>query len=62
MAYTMVEMAKANGVNPYHYRIFLFEKQPNENMSDDELEQLAPWNDGVKAEIQKRIEEQNKQQ
>ena len=62
MAYTMVEMAKANGVNPYHYLTFLFEKQPNENMSDDELEQLAPWNDDVKAEIQKRIEEQNKQQ
>lgn len=62
MAYTMVEMAKANGVNPYHYLTFLFEKQPNENMSDDELEQLAPWNDGVKTEIQKRIEEQNKQQ
>ena len=62
MAYTMVEMAKANGVNPYHYLTFLFEKQPNENMSDDELEQLAPWNDEVKAEIQKRIEEQNKQQ
>ena len=62
MAYTMVEMAKANGVNPYHYLTFLFEKQPNENMSDDELERLAPWNDEVKAEIQKRIEEQNKQQ
>ena len=62
MAYTMVEMAKANGVNPYHYLTFLFEKQPNETMSDDELEQLAPWNDEVKAEIQKRIEEQNKQQ
>ena len=62
MAYTMVEMAKANGVNPYHYLTFLFEKQPNETMSDDELEQLAPWNDEVKAEIQKRIDEQNKQQ
>lgn len=61
MAYTMVEMAKANGVNPYHYLTFLFEKQPNENMSDDELEQLAPWNDEVKSEIQKRIEEQNRQ-
>ena len=62
MAYTMVEMSKANGVNPYQYLTFLFEKQPNETMSDDELEQLAPWNDEVKAEIQKRIEEQNKQQ
>ena len=62
MAYTMVEMAKANGVNPYHYLTFMFDKQTNETMSDDELEQLAPWNDEVKAEIQKRIEEQNKQQ
>lgn len=59
MAYTMVEMAKANKVNPYHYLTFLFEHQPNEKMSDDELEQLAPWNENVKAEIQNRIESQN---
>ncbi len=61
MAYTMVEMAKANEVNPYHYLTFLFEHQPNEKMSDDELEQLAPWNENVKAEIQLRIESQNNQ-
>lgn len=51
MAYTMVEMAKANKVNPYHYLTFLFEHQPNEKMSDDELEQLIPWDENVKAEI-----------
>ena len=62
MAYTMVEMAKANKVNPYHYLTFLFEHQPNEKMSDDELEQLAPWNENVKAEIQSRIESQNNQE
>lgn len=62
MAYTMVEMAKANKVNPYHYLTFLFEHQPNEKMSDDELEQLAPWNENVKAEIQNRIESQNNQE
>lgn len=62
MAYTMVEMAKANKVNPYHYLTFLFEHQPNEKMSDDELEQLAPWNENVKAEIQRRIERQNNQE
>lgn len=61
MAYTMVEMAKANKVNPYHYLTFLFEHQPNEKMSDNELEQLAPWNKNVKAEIQRRIESQNNQ-
>ncbi len=59
MAYTMVEMAKANKVSPYHYLTFLFEHQPNETMSDDELEQLAPWNENVKAEIQ-RLRYKNK--
>ncbi len=62
IAYTMVEMAKANRVNPYHYITFLFEHQPNEKMSDDKLEQLAPWNENVKAEIQCRIECQNNQE
>lgn len=62
MAYTMVEMAKANKVNPYHYITYLFEHQPNEKMSDNELEQLAPWNENVKAEIQRRIECQKNQE
>ncbi len=39
----------------------LTEHQPNETMSDDELEQLAPWNENVKAEIQHQIESQNDQ-
>ncbi len=62
MAYTMVEIAKTNKVNPYHYLSFLFEHQPNEKMSDDELEQLAPWNKNVKAEIQSQIEAENNQE
>ena len=49
----MVEMAKANGVNVYHY---LLEKQPKDSMSDEELEQLAPWNEDVKTEIKLRAE------
>ena len=59
MAYTMVEMAKANNMNVYYYLTFLFENQPNDQMSDQELEQLAPWNENVKAEIQRRIDAQN---
>lgn len=47
----MVEIAKANGVNVYHY---LLEKQPKDSMSDEELEQLAPWNEDVKAEINRQ--------
>ena len=59
MAYTMVEMAKANKVNVYHYLNFLFERQPNERMTDEELDQLAPWNEDVKKEIQRRVDSQN---
>ena len=50
----MVEMAKANGVNVYHYLTYLLEKRPNDRMSDKEFEQLAPWNEEVKAEIKRR--------
>ena len=50
----MVEIAKANGVNVYHYLTYLLEKQPKDSMSDEELEQLAPWNEDVKAEINRR--------
>ena len=59
MAYTMVEMARANKVNVYHYLTFLLEHQPNDQMTDEELEQFAPWNEALKAEIQRRVDSQN---
>jgi len=55
----MVEMAKANGVNVYHYLTYLLEKLPDDRMSDDELELLAPWNETIKAEIERRANESN---
>ena len=54
LVYTMVATAKANGVNPYHYLAFLLEKFPSSQMSDEELESLAPWNEAVKAEMAER--------
>lgn len=54
LVYTMVETAKANGVNPYHYLAFLLEKYPSSLMTDEELETLAPWNEKVKAELTER--------
>ena len=33
---------------------YLLEKCPNDSMSDEEFEQLAPWNEEVKAEIKRR--------
>ena len=59
IVYTMVEMAKANGVNVYHYLTYLLEKLPDDRMSDDDLELLAPWNETVKAEIERRANESN---
>lgn len=59
IVYTMVEMAKANGVNVYHYLTYLLEKLPDDSMSDDELDQLAPWNEKVKTEIGRRVENSN---
>ena len=59
IVYSMVEMAKANGVNVYHYLTYLLEKMPSDRMSDEELELLAPWNEDVKAEIQRRVNDTN---
>ena len=55
LVYSMVEIAKANGVNVYHYLTYQLEKMPSNRMSDEELELLAPWNENVKTEIQHRV-------
>lgn len=57
VAYSIVETAKANGINVYHYIRFLLEELPKSSCSDEELESLAPWNPKVKAEIERRIDE-----
>ena len=46
--YTMVEMAKAHGLNIYKYLEYLLENRPTSAMSDEQLEQFAPWNATVK--------------
>lgn len=53
-AYSIVQTAKANGVNVYHYLNFLLDNAPTMLSTDEELENLAPWNDAVKAEIKER--------
>ncbi len=45
---TIVEMAKAYGLDLYKYLNFLFEQRPSKDMSDEELEKLTPWNESVK--------------
>lgn len=41
--YSMIETAKANKLDPQKYLSFLLEHRPGVEMSDDELEQIAPW-------------------
>ena len=48
ICYTMVEIAKANDINPREYLRFLLEQRPNEEMSDAELARFAPWNEDVR--------------
>ena len=55
IAYTIVEMVKANGVNVYHYLTYLFENLPYINRTEEELEPFAPWDPVLKAEIELSI-------
>lgn len=45
--YTIVEMAKLHGVDPYKYMKYVLEKRSDYKSSDEELEKLAPWSDRV---------------
>ena len=48
VVYTMVEMAKANGLNIYEYLKFLLEHRPSKDMADEQLAELAPWSENEK--------------
>lgn len=50
--YTMVEMAKANDLNTYKYLTYLLSQRPDDKMSDEQLEQLAPWSETAKTNCQ----------
>ena len=51
MAYSIIETAKANDLNPFFYLKYLFEKLPNidsENL--EELDELMPWSKALPEE------------
>ena len=54
LTYTMVEMAKVNDLNVYRYLEYLLEHRPDAKMVDEQLSELAPWSDKVKASCQKQ--------
>lgn len=49
VVYTMVEMAKAHGLNIYGYLKFLLENRPGKNMTDEQLAELAPWSEKLQS-------------
>ncbi|MCR5451624.1 MAG: IS66 family transposase [Lachnospiraceae bacterium] len=51
MAYSIIETAKANGLDPLKYIQYLLNKRPSSNMVDEELERLMPWCDEVVDQI-----------
>ena len=42
MVFSLLETARANGINPYKYLEFLLESKPNEKMTDEQLYSLSP--------------------
>ena len=49
VTYTMVEMAKAHGLNIYGYLKFLLEPRPSKDMTDEQLAELAPWSEKLQS-------------
>lgn len=49
VVYTMVEMAKAHGLNIYGYLKFLLEHRPSKDMTDEQLAELAPWSEKLQS-------------
>ena len=54
--YSIVECAKANGLKIYEYLNYLLEQRPSSEMTDAELEALAPWSEEVKAQFSLEVE------
>jgi len=44
IAYSIIETAKANSLNPFYYLTFLFERLPNIDTNNiEQLDALLPW-------------------
>ena len=48
LIYSVIETAKANGLSPYHYLVYLFEKLPNIDLKNlDQVDNLLPWSESI---------------
>lgn len=56
VAYSIIETAKANGLEPFRYLNYLFEKLPNIDIQDSQaLETLLPWSENLPTELQAKV-------
>lgn len=49
--YSLVETAKANGLNMYHYLCYLLEELPKTNLTEEDFSRFLPWNPEVKTDL-----------
>lgn len=55
IAYSIVETAKENGLNPFAYLEYLFERMPNIGMDDkDATTALLPWSEALPVSVRSR--------
>lgn len=54
--YSLIETAKANGIEPYTYLILILTDMQymGRPFSNEELESFMPWSEGIKDSIAKR--------
>ena len=57
LVYSIVETAKANDIDVYHYLKYLLLKTPTDQTPDEELEKLCPWHPECQEAIRKMQEE-----
>jgi len=50
--YSIVETAKANGINPLTYLTHIFETMPNMKWTDENLDALMPWAENIQRDHQ----------
>ena len=55
------EMAKLNNIKIYDYIMFLLSERPSMNITDEELNILSPWSEGIQEWIQTFINSQESQ-
>lgn len=61
IVYSMVENAKANGIDPYNYLFYVLSVLPyfGKSVSHERLETLMPWGDEVQQRYVKNEQTEN---